>query len=575
MGCIVGQKREEEYPMKNILAGLLLASMLAIGSPGRANDLGLIRLSLMEGDVQVLIQDTTDWTPATINLPLNEQDRLWVPEEGRAELQFQGGVLVRAGDGSGVDILTATRDSAQLYLDQGHVYLNNRKGGISTVQVDTPRASVRSYDNSIMMVDVTEEGTNEISVLKGAVFVESRAGATQVTAGNTLTIRGETDAEISPIDAPDEWEQWNVDRDRTVLAWNESSRYLPEELHEYTADFDQNGRWDYVPDYGYAWFPTVVAVDWAPYSYGSWLWIRGNYVWVDYHPWGWAPSHYGRWIFASSGWCWVPPAIGAVYWGPGYVGWVVTSTYVAWVPLAPGEIYYGYGYYGPGSVNITAVNINTVGVDRHYRNARHRNSVVTVQRDSFGTGRRVPVRVEENPFEKRSRDRHEVAVVPPRTKPHRPVVVAPPPEVREHVRRLPERMQPSTPTMRPAVPGTPTVTGQDKQRHQRTVPRAVAPQASQPQKQHQPPERIRRSRPENLKNERPLVRQREGSVFRSQPPDNLPVTRSQEPRVIRRNPEGGKRVSPAPAAPAPSREQQPERESRGQQRGREDRHRER
>ena len=68
----------------------------------------------------------------------------------------------------------------------------------------------------------------------------------------------------------------------------------------------------------------------------------------------------------------MPPAVGAVYWGPGYVGWVVTPSYVAWVPLAPGEIYYGYGYYGPGSVNITTVNINTVSGHRNYRNARHR-----------------------------------------------------------------------------------------------------------------------------------------------------------------------------------------------------------
>ena len=255
----------------------------------------------MEGDVQVLIQDTTDWTPATINLPLNEHDRLWVPEERQGRTPDPGRrVSCAAEDDTALDMLTVNRDSAQFYLDQGHVYINNRKGGISTVQVDTPMASVRSYDNSIMMVDVAEDGANEISVLKGTVYAESRAGATQVTAGNTLTIRGETDAELSPISPPDEWEQWNVDRDRQVLAWNESSRYLPDELHEYSSDFDQNGRWDYVPDYGYGWFPTVVAADWAPYSYGSWLWIRGNYVWVDYDPWGWAPSHYGRWVFAGS-----------------------------------------------------------------------------------------------------------------------------------------------------------------------------------------------------------------------------------------------------------------------------------
>ncbi len=332
-----------------------------------ANDLGIVRLSLIEGDVQVQIQDTTDWTPATINLPMNEHDRVWIPDNSRAELQIQGGVFTRADANTSLDILTVNRDSTQFYLDRGHIYINNRRGGIRNVQVDTPMASIRSYDNSIMMVDVTEDGVNEISVVKGIVYAESRAGSTSVSAGNTLTIRGESNAEISPISAPDEWEQWNMDRDGQLSAWSESSRYLPEELHEYSSDLDENGRWDYVPDYGYAWFPAAVAADWSPYSYGSWVWIRGNYVWVDYDPWGWAPSHYGRWVFVGSrGWCWVPPAIGAVYWGPGYVGWVVTPTYVAWVPLAPGETYYGYGYYGPASVNITTVNINTVVVNRTF-----------------------------------------------------------------------------------------------------------------------------------------------------------------------------------------------------------------
>ena len=51
-------------------------------------------------------------------------------------------MIVRAEDGSGLDVLTVNRDSAQFYLDQGHLYINNRKGGISTVQVDTPMASV-------------------------------------------------------------------------------------------------------------------------------------------------------------------------------------------------------------------------------------------------------------------------------------------------------------------------------------------------------------------------------------------------------------------------------------------------
>ncbi|HEX9136680.1 MAG TPA: DUF6600 domain-containing protein, partial [Nitrospirota bacterium] len=522
---------------------LLIIFLLLIHATTYANDLGLIRLSLIEGDVQIVVQDTTDWTEATINLPLNEGDRLWVSDNGKAELQIRGGVYARADGNSALDILTVTNDSAQFYLGQGHVYINNRRGGIKTVQVDTPLSSLRSYDNSIMMIDISEDGVTEISVLKGYVYAESRAGATQVSAGKTLTIRGENNAELAPIGSPDDWERWNMERDQRLNAWGESSRYLPDELHEYASDFDDNGRWDYVSDYGYVWVPAVMAASWAPYTYGRWVWIRGSYVWIDYNPWGWAPGHYGRWVFTPArGWCWVPPSRGAVYWGPGYVGWIVTPSYVAWVPLAPGEIYYGYGYYGPGSINIAAVNINTVMVNRTYVNARVNNSVVVVQRDSFGTGRRVPVKVKENPFlERKQQPVRNISVVPPRVRPEHPIVLVPP-EAREHAgQRPPEREQmprevPATPRAVPAVPPA-MRTERPAVPPPAAAPSAVAPHVvpSKPEQQL-PPERVRTTRPEEMKNERRLVKERDASVFKPQTPENLPVKRSNEPRVINRKP---------------------------------------
>ncbi len=523
--------------MRFLSIRLLFAFALLSPAHVFAEDGGMIRLSLTEGDVQVSIQDTTDWTTATINLPLSEGDRLWTPEDSKAELQIRGGVYTRIDANTALDILTITADSAQFYLDRGHVYINNRRGGIKTVQVDTPALSIRSYDNSIMMLDATEDGVLEVSVLEGYAYAESRAGATRVNAGNALTIRGDNHAELAPISAPDEWEQWNMERDRRLASWGESSRYLPAELHEYSSDFDGNGRWEYVSDYGYVWTPTVVEPAWAPYTVGSWIWIRGHYVWVAHDPWSWAPSHYGRWVFVSSyGWCWVPPAAGAVYWGPGFVGWIVTPSYVAWVPLAPGEVYYGYGYFGPGSINVATVNVSTVVVNRTYINARHRNSVVTVQRETFGTGRRNPVQLKDNPFvdaRQRRQNIADIGIVPPQSKPQQPIVIAP--ETRDRVRQRPpqqERLRPGVPKNRVVAPTTPTV--RPERREQPSAPPPVVQRPSD--RQVLPPDRVRKTRPEEMKNQRRVVREREDSVFKQQPPDNLPVRKLNEPRVIKKKP---------------------------------------
>jgi hypothetical protein len=516
---------------------LILAVLLAVPCASFADDLGLIRLNLIEGDVQMLIKDTTDWTDATINVPLNEGDRLWVPDSAKVELQVRGAVYVRADGNTALDVLTVNQDAAQFYIDSGHISINNLQGGIKTVQIDTPNTSFRSYDNSIMMIDITDENVAEVSVLKGEVYAENIAGVTRVSAGNTLTIRGDSSAELAPISAPDAWEQWNTERDQHQSSWSESSRYLPDELREYSSDFDKNGKWDYASDYGYVWFPAVTSATWAPYTMGTWVWIRGAYVWIAYDPWGWAPYHYGRWVhMMPRGWCWVPPAAGSAYWGPGYVGWIVTPSYVAWVPLAPGEIYYGYGYYGPSSVNISAIHATNVIANRTYVNAKYRNAVVVANRETFGTGRRVPVQVRENPFlEKKNWSGTGIGIVPPREKPKRPVVFVPV-EVRDRDKQqhrevertgVPEPRH-AAPSASPSVPPSPTI---------RTGRPAVAPPVVQPMVQQvRPPDRVRKTQPEAVKKERKLVIERDSSVFRPQPPANMPVTKMREPRVINRAP---------------------------------------
>ena len=551
--------------MRTSVLGTLLVLMLI---PGLAlgDDLGYIRLSLIEGDVQVMVKDTTDWTDAAINLALGEGDRLWVPDGSKAELQVRGGVMVRGDSDTSLDTLTVSGDSAQFYLERGHAYVNNRRGGIATAQIDTPLSSFRSYDNSIMMIDVAEDGATEVSVIKGYVYAENRAGATRVTAGNTLTIRGDESADLSPIGSPDDWERWNKDRDRHLYAGSDSSRYLPDELQDYASDLDGNGRWQYAPTYGYVWTPTVVVPTWAPYTVGRWVWIRGSYVWIAYDPWCWAPSHFGRWVVVPSlGWSWVPPAIGAAYWGPGYVGWIVTPATIAWVPLAPGEIYYGYGYYGPWSMNIATVNVTNVVTRRVYVNARSDHGVTVVDRDTFGTGRQVTVHPGDNPFlEHKRRDDRDIGIVPPQNRPPHPIVLVPP-ELRErehHVQPPPEQER---------LPG-----GTNEGRHgmppaRRETPPSVQPrsgttEASPPAVKQlrgdrvRPPERVRQVRPEEVKNERRIVKEREASVFSPQPPVSLPVKRLHVPREIKRP----SNTIPG-AQPQPRTGQGEEKEGQGQQ----------
>jgi len=360
--------------------------------------MGEIRLSLVEGDVQIMPEGTEDWFPASVNTPVLEGDRIWVPEGGRLEIQLRDATMIRLRGDTSLDVIRTEGDAFQFYLNSGSLYVNFT-GKKRYLQIDTRVSSIRVYDGAKFRIDLSEDGSTELSTYTGLVYVESANGRTSVRAGNMLSMRDERYAELSPLGPPDEWERWNRDRDRRFTEKRYGYRYLPDELIVYSHDLDENGRWVYVREYGYVWTPTViVSVEWAPYRYGRWVWIGGDYVWISYEPWGWVPYHYGRWAFvASIGWCWVPPARGAVYWGPGFVGWVYTPTYVAWVPLAPGEVYYGYGYYGPNSVNIVNIDIHNVVV-KEYKNVYINNAVTIVHKDTFLTGKPVEVKVKENPF---------------------------------------------------------------------------------------------------------------------------------------------------------------------------------
>ena len=464
--------------LKYVILAFLLLSFPAYSS---GSTLGSLRIRLIEGDVQVKPEDTGEWVPASINMPLTEGDQLWVPEGGRTELHLRDGTFLRLDENSALEILTIEKDSFQFYLTEGRSYANFRGLKGTLLQIDTPDSSIRVYDRSNFRIETRQDGYTDISVYGGVVYAENRDGETSVDEGNTLSLGEGTYAELSPLGPPDEWERWNRDRDRRLAEQRPPSRYLPDELQAYSSDFEENGRWVQVRDYGYVWTPTVhVSVGWAPYRVGRWVWIGGDYVWVSYEPWGWAPYHYGRWAFISAiGWCWVPPVRGAVYWGPGFVGWVRTPTYVSWVPLAPGEIYYGHGHYGPHSVNITQVNIRQINVQKIvYKNIHVHNSVTVVHHDTFVKGKHVEVKVRENPFLK-----EKISLGRPDIKPEKATRM---PVIKE----IPQRRR--------------------------------------------PPEPIKDIKVKELKEKRPLVREKEASVLKPQsPPTKMPVTPVEKTRVER------------------------------------------
>jgi hypothetical protein len=459
--------------MGKTLTTLILLALTLIPAAAFPQNLERARISYLENDVQINTKGTEDWFPATVNTPLQEGDRIWVPSGARSEVQIRGGVTVRLDADTSLDILSLEQDSLQFYVNGGRTYINSSNSAIGNIQIETPLSSVSCYDNAIVMIDVTGNGATDLSVLAGYASAESRDGKTRVDADTTLRIEENLAAESLPLGPPDEWAEWNRDRDLNLADAGESLRYLPEELGDYATDFEANGRWLHTSDYGYVWSPMAAfSLDWAPYRIGRWVWISGSYVWISGEHWGWAPYHYGRWVHhPTSGWCWIPPRRGQAHWSPGYVGWVHTPEYVSWVPLAPGDTYYGYGHYGPGSMNVTGFSAGAAGFNLSFRNINVRNAVSVQHRDTFLTGKHVDFRMRENPFARR-----DVSIGPPTYKP---------------------------------------------------VRQTLSPALRQVQRDHLPPDRLRATRVDALKKQRRVVTDHQGSVF-------TPGRPAREMKIIKR-----------------------------------------
>src|SRR4030067_1989364 len=113
---------------------------------------------MSEGEVQVRTDDTGEWVPASINMPLVDGDRIWVPEGGRTELQRRDGTFLRLDENSALEILTLEKDSFQVYLTEGRSYANFRGLKETLLQIDTPDSSIRAYDRSAFRIEMTQDG---------------------------------------------------------------------------------------------------------------------------------------------------------------------------------------------------------------------------------------------------------------------------------------------------------------------------------------------------------------------------------------------------------------------------------
>ena len=382
----------EKYPANIMSKTALLMLSLTLTGVSWADDSDpagrVARLGLVQGQVSIEPAGLDEWAAADSNRPVTSGDKLWADADARAELSL-GSAVVRLASATAFSFLNLDEHGAQMQVTAGTVSVHVRSMS-DTLELDTPNVAVALLGPGDYRVEVNDAGDTTVVKVSG--------GTAEVTGGGqdfavhpqqlaTFTGTGEVSEDVASLGAPDAFDRWAYDRDRQAQQAQAWSYVSPDVVG--AEDLDQNGTWESTPDDGSVWTPNTVAVGWAPYRFGHWIWISPwGWSWVDDAPWGYAPFHYGRWTTFGGRWCWVPgPRRGNAVYAPALVAWVggvplgASASFaagggVAWFPLGPREVY--VPAYPASPTYVRNINISNTAVSGAYVTQVYNHTVANI-----------------------------------------------------------------------------------------------------------------------------------------------------------------------------------------------------
>jgi hypothetical protein len=275
----------------------------------------IVRLSEVQGSVQIDRAAGEGFEKAFLNLPVIEGARLRTGDDGRAEVEFEDGSALRIVPDSEVEFtrLALGDDGAKLnavQLDSGVAYLNVHAKKGDQFALHFAQESVTVPEFAHFRVDL-KAAQPTLSVFKGEVKGAGPAGEFELAAKHSATFDpASNDAfTLAKSYEQDPYDAW--DREQSDY----HDRYATNRTHDLSSpygyglsDLNYYGNYLMVPGYGWAWQPYLAGANWSPFQDGAWAWYPGfGYMWVSGYPWGWMPYRYGNWLFVPGfGWVWQP-----------------------------------------------------------------------------------------------------------------------------------------------------------------------------------------------------------------------------------------------------------------------------
>jgi hypothetical protein len=302
--------------------------------PACAASVRIVRLSLVQGDVQIDRNAGDGWEQAIPNMPVIGGARIYAAENSKAELEFEDGSSVRLAGPAQITIAelsTSPKGSSVnvIQVDSGAVYVNARMRHQDDFRLTVSSGESFAIAQPSELRFTVDQQVASLSVMKGEALIQSgevpsadqsgvqtatrsENGSLRIRAGQTYNyVLGQPASaarqDVVPAQPEDSWDQQRDSyNDQNAAAGAQYSGSDPNAPG--VADLGAYGNYSDLPGYGVAWQPDDVGPDWNPYDNGAWSYYPDwGWTFVSGYPWGWTPFFYGDWCYVNGrGWWWRP-----------------------------------------------------------------------------------------------------------------------------------------------------------------------------------------------------------------------------------------------------------------------------
>ena len=129
----------------------------------------VVRISLVEGEVNVKRHGNQDWERLRVNYPLVEGDTLATGAESRVEIQIDARNFVRLAAGTILRIVTLRDEGVALSVVEGTatVRLAKFEREREYFEIDAPKSTLSAEKKGFFRIDVPREGRVRFTVRDG------------------------------------------------------------------------------------------------------------------------------------------------------------------------------------------------------------------------------------------------------------------------------------------------------------------------------------------------------------------------------------------------------------------------